>query len=59
MITGKTRRRVIDQAIEGLVYFSKRLTPGSSHCNAVETDPTRNHEIAGLIPQWVKDLALP
>ena len=26
------------------------------------TDPTRNHEVAGLIPgldQWVKDLVLP
>ena len=34
---------------------------GSSHHGAVEMNPTRNHEVAGLIPgltQWVKDLTL-
>ena len=33
-----------------------------SHRGAAETNPTRNHEVAGLIPsltQWVKDPALP
>ena len=33
----------------------------SSHRGAAEMNPTRNHEVAGLIPghdQWVKDLAL-
>ena len=34
----------------------------SSHCGTVVTNPTRNHEVVGLIPglaQWVKNLALP
>ena len=34
----------------------------SSHCGAVETDLTRNHEVAGSIPgltRWVKNLVLP
>ena len=33
---------------------------GSSRHGAVEMNPTRNHEVAGLTPglaQWVKDLA--
>ena len=35
---------------------------GSSRRGSVLTNPTRSHEVAGLIPgltQWVKDLALP
>ena len=37
-------------------------TDRSSHCGAVETNLTRNHEVVGSIPgfsQWVKDLSLP
>ena len=34
----------------------------SSYHGAAETNPSRNHEVVGLIPghaQWVKDLVLP
>ena len=40
----------------------RALNYWSSHCGTAETNPTRNHEMAGSIPgfaQWVKDLALP
>ena len=39
--------------------LSKSESRSSRH-GAVEMNPTRNHEVAGLIPgltQWVKDLA--
>ena len=32
-----------------------RLTsPGSSRCGAVKTNPTRNHEVVGLIPGFIQ-----
>ena len=43
------------------MYLGKTILWGSSHCGAVETNPTRNHRVVGLIPgltQWVKDPAL-
>ena len=42
-------------------YFKKKDKDWSSRHSAAETNPTRNREVAGLIPslaQWVKDLAL-
>ena len=40
----------------------KKERKRSSHNSAVEMNPTRNHEVAGLVPgytQWVEDPALP
>ena len=44
------------------ITIIKKSTHRRSHCGVWETNPTRNHEVAGsipgLLPQWVKDLAL-
>ena len=48
-------------SLNTMLILSLKLEMGSSHCGAVETNLTRNHEVAGLIPglaQWVKDPAL-
>ena len=47
-----------------LAYRSSRKNAlfWSSHRGASETNPTRNHEVAGSLPglaQWVKDPVLP
>ena len=44
------------------LYHPRIKITRSSHHGAAETNPIRNHEVAGLIPgliQWVKDLVLP
>jgi len=43
-------------------HTQKKSMNWSSHRGTAEMNPTRNHEVVGLIPgltQWIKDLALP
>ena len=44
------------------MIFKNEAGTWSSRCGTVEMNPTRNHEVACLIPgltQWVKDPVLP
>ena len=53
---------VKDYALVSFLHCLKIMITWSSHRGAVETNLTRNHEVAGSIPgltQQVKDLVLP
>ena len=60
LLYSRNRQNIVNQ-----VYFIfkklKKESSWSSCCGAVETNPTRNNEVEGLIPgltQWVKDPVL-
>ena len=63
--TAKDRRKSLNSDVTLRVMSftdDKHVRVRSSCHGAAEMNPTRNHEVAGLIPgldQWVKDLALP
>ena len=47
---------------KAIMHSFSKMYFGSSHCGTVETNPTSNHEVVGLISgltHWGKDPALP
>ena len=58
----ESRSLLVNQLYFNLKFFRKEIKPSQSSLRgAAEKNPTRNHEIVGLIPsltQWVKDPVL-